>query len=181
MHLDFMGRCGVWRTGVCREITDSNNWKSVARLDLLLAAPKIKDLMEDTGRVGLPMRTSYHVRQSQRAARGNVQLLRVFKQVWGVIGGGNHCRRAVWCRGRRASPCSAPTSAPRGAEGSPRLGPSHRPTDGERSHLIGRKPACLEPIWIEGSVTVFWERSGLSCCPLSLPVSTQSTSLPLSL
>ena len=40
MHLDIMGRCGVWRTGVCRETTDSNNWKSVARLDLLLAAPK---------------------------------------------------------------------------------------------------------------------------------------------
>ena len=60
--------------------------------------------MEDMGRVELCMRTSYHVRQSQRVARGNVQILRVFKQVWGVIGGGNHCQEGCVVLGKKNTP-----------------------------------------------------------------------------
>ena len=54
-----------------------------------------------------------------------------------------------------SSPAGGPISAPREADSSPCFSPSHRPTDGEHSHLIGRKPASLVPTLTEGSVTVF--------------------------
>ena len=104
------------------------------------------------------MRASYQDHESQRAARGNVQLLRVLKQVLRVTWFGNYAkdsavRRDVCCWVRGTFPPPLISASRRGDSG-PCFSPSHRPMEGEHSNLIGQRLASLVSILTEGSVTV---------------------------